>query len=86
MFVFGTLAFTPHKLVLCVAQPGNTSNAKTFVGPSCTDVDVDVVSRRHEGIILDLSQWAMLWLLEITTSRLISHSELMVHAGCRATR
>ena len=34
------LAFTPHKLVLCVAQPGN--NAKTFVGPSCTDVDVDV--------------------------------------------
>ena len=40
MYVFGTLAFTPHKLVLCVAQPGN--NAKTFVGPSCTDVDVDV--------------------------------------------
>ena len=29
----------PHKLVLCVAHPGN--NAKTFVGPSCTDVDVD---------------------------------------------
>ena len=41
MYVFGTLAFTPHKLVLCVAQPGN--NAKTFVGPSCTDVDVETV-------------------------------------------
>ena len=41
MYVFGTSAFTPHKLVLCDAQPGN--NAKTFVGPSCTNVDVDVV-------------------------------------------
>ena len=40
VYVFGTLAFTPHTLVLCVAHPGN--NAKTFVGPSCTDVDVDV--------------------------------------------
>ena len=40
MYIFGTLAFTPHKLVLCVAHPGN--NAQIFLGPSWTDVDVDV--------------------------------------------
>ena len=37
-----------------------------------------LMSRRHEGVILDLNQWAMLWQLGITTSRLTSHSELMV--------
>ena len=41
-----------------------------------------VVSQHHEGVILGLSQWVKLWLLEITTSRLSRHSELMVHAGC----
>ena len=41
-----------------------------------------VVSRRHEGVILDLSRWATLWLLRITASRLTSHGEFMVHACC----
>ena len=48
--------------------------------------DFSVVSRRYEGVILDLSQSAMLWQLGITTSRLTSHGELMVHAGCGAMR
>ena len=45
-----------------------------------------VGSQRLEGVILDLSQWAMPWQLGITTSHLTSHGELMVHAGCGATR
>ena len=35
---------------------------------------------------LDLSQWSMPPRLGITTSRLTSHGELMVHAGCGAAR
>ena len=44
-----------------------------------------IVSRRVEGVIFYLSQSAMLWQLGITTPRLTSHSELIVHAGCGAT-
>ena len=46
-----------------------------------------VVSQRHEDIILGLSQWASLWLLGITTSRLSSTVNwwLMHVAGPRAT-
>ena len=43
-------------------------------------IQFSVVSQHHEGVILDLSQSARLWQLAI------SHGELMVHAGCGATR
>ena len=46
---------------------------------------ISVVSRRHEGVILDLSQLAMLWQLGITTSYLTGHGELTIHVDCGAS-
>ena len=40
------------------------------------------MSLRHEGVILDLNQSAMLRQLGITTLHLTNNDELMIHVGC----
>ena len=42
-----------------------------------------VVSQRHEDVMHDLSQWAMLWLLGITTSCLTTSRGHPIYEVCR---
>ena len=75
-----------HTHIHTHAGNDNTRRPKLASGKKDVWCKFSVVSWRHEGIILGLSQWLTFWSLRITTPRVTIHGELTVHASCGATR